>query len=194
MGTSFAIGYSPDSQVTGVAPSSPYRSAWDESRYLSSHEHSFSTVCITKIKKKLSPMVLWLKWIHTTEIMRTQQALDPEWRGRQRLGVTLGSGSSLDLSGVSRIGGKSPGAKSKYDKDREDRELWRDRLEAPDLRSPNGHAEELGLYPWGGGRVLNNGRFKAGESQLLPPWTVQVSHFVQNNQQSLPQRHSGMWQ
>lgn len=103
--------------------------------------------------------------------------------------MTLGGGSSLDLSGVSRIGGKSPGAKSKYhDKDREDR------LEAPDLRSPNGHAEELGLYPWGGGRVLSNGRFEAGESQLLPPWTVQVSRFVQNNQQSLPQRHSGMWQ
>lgn len=59
VGTSFAIGYSPESQMTGVAPSSPYRSAWDESRYLSIHEHLFSTVCITKIKKKLSPNGLW---------------------------------------------------------------------------------------------------------------------------------------
>ena len=62
--------------------------------------------------------------------------------------MTLGGDCSLDLSGVSRTGGKLPRAKSKYhNDDREDRELWRDRQEVPDLRSPMSHAEELRFYP-----------------------------------------------
>ena len=63
MGTSSASNshcvHSPDSQVTRVAPSLPYISAFDESSYLSIHKHLFSIVCVTKIKKKLSPRGSW---------------------------------------------------------------------------------------------------------------------------------------